>query len=232
MEQNKKRQLAQLAMAAVIVASSTPANVQAIEESKETLTFLAAHSCGGGGCGAKKSDVSYNSDSRYNYYQGSQSGCGGKRNPVSYNAPSANQYNTYQSDNYSSSSSYTPSYTPSDSMNDPSRGAYNTGSYNTNRNYNTDPSYSATTQNPYNTNMQNQSMTSDYQYGRSSGMTTLTEAELLQQLSPQGKAIYNSLDAEGKAMALQLASQDTYRDKNVAVKEALKRINERRAMGR
>lgn len=36
----------------------------------------------------------------------------------------------------------------------------------------------------------------------------LTEAELLSQLNEQGKAQYNSLDAEGKSLALQLANAD------------------------
>jgi hypothetical protein len=56
----------------------------------------------------------------------------------------------------------------------------------------------------------------------------LTEAQLLGMLSPQGRAIYQSLDPEGKALAIQLASQDSYRDKNLAVKEAQRRMNERK----
>lgn len=63
---------------------------------------------------------------------------------------------------------------------------------------------------------------------KGSNSTTLTEAQLLGMLSPQGKAIYLSLDPEGKALAIQLASQDSYRDKNLAVKEAQRRMNERR----
>lgn len=57
---------------------------------------------------------------------------------------------------------------------------------------------------------------------------TLTEAQLLGMLSPQGRAIYLNLDPEAKALAIQLASQDSYRDKNLAIKEAQRRINERR----
>lgn len=62
--------------------------------------------------------------------------------------------------------------------------------------------------------------------------TTITEAQLLGMLSPQGKAIYLSLDPEAKALAIQLASQVSYRDKNLAVKEAQRRLNERQNFNR
>jgi hypothetical protein len=58
------------------------------------------------------------------------------------------------------------------------------------------------------------------------------EAQLLDSLNPQGRAIYQSLDSEGKALALQLARQN-YQDpdKNLAaVKEAQRRMNERRSL--
>lgn len=61
---------------------------------------------------------------------------------------------------------------------------------------------------------------------------TLTEAQLLGMLNPQGRAIYLNLDPEAKALAMQLASQDSYRDKNLAVKEAQRRMNERRGSNR
>ncbi len=60
------------------------------------------------------------------------------------------------------------------------------------------------------------------------GQSTMTEAQLMSMLNPQGRAIYTSLDAEGKGLAIQLASQENYRDKNMAVKEAQKRVNERK----
>ena len=62
--------------------------------------------------------------------------------------------------------------------------------------------------------------------------TTLTENQLLGMLNPQGRSIYLSLDSEAKALAIQLASQETYRDKNLAVKEAQRRMNERRSFNR
>lgn len=76
---------------------------------------------------------------------------------------------------------------------------------------------------------------SDYDFNRaavttSTSSVTLTEAQLLGLLSPQGRAVYLSLDPEGKSLAIQLASQDSYRDKNLAVKEAQRRMNERRGI--
>lgn len=62
--------------------------------------------------------------------------------------------------------------------------------------------------------------------------TALTEVQLLGMLNPQGRAIYLSFDPETKALAIQLASQDAYRDKNLAVKEAQRRMNERRSVNR
>ena len=57
--------------------------------------------------------------------------------------------------------------------------------------------------------------------------TTLTDAQLLGMLNDQGRKIFMSLDAEGKALAVQLASQDLYKDKNLAVKEAQRRMSEK-----
>lgn len=65
--------------------------------------------------------------------------------------------------------------------------------------------------------------------GRDNSNQPYEETKLLGALNPQGKAIYLSLDSEGKSLAIQLASQDSYRDKNLAVKEAQRRMNERRA---
>lgn len=57
---------------------------------------------------------------------------------------------------------------------------------------------------------------------------TLTDAQLIGMLNSQGRGIFMSLDPEGKALAVQLASQEIYKDKNLAVKEAQRRMNERR----
>lgn len=61
------------------------------------------------------------------------------------------------------------------------------------------------------------------------GKTKLTKTELIQQLSPQGKVIFSSLDEEGQRIALDLASKDSYTDKNLAVKEAQRIVNEGKA---
>lgn len=66
------------------------------------------------------------------------------------------------------------------------------------------------------------------QDGRVNNNQPLDENQLLGALNAQGRAIYLGLDSEGKALAIQLASQDSYRDKNLAVKEAQRRMNERR----
>lgn len=54
----------------------------------------------------------------------------------------------------------------------------------------------------------------------------LTESQLLNSLSSQGREIYKSLDAEGKGLAIQLATEKPFnKDKNLAVKEAQRRTH-------
>lgn len=72
----------------------------------------------------------------------------------------------------------------------------------------------------------------DYDYNRAAATTvtssqTLNEAQLLGMLNPQGRAMYLSLDPEAKALAIQLASEDSYKDKNLAIREAQRRMNDR-----
>lgn len=57
----------------------------------------------------------------------------------------------------------------------------------------------------------------------------MTETELLSQLNEDGKKTYNSLDTAGKALALKMASQDTFKDKNLAVKAAALKMSEKRS---
>ena len=57
---------------------------------------------------------------------------------------------------------------------------------------------------------------------------TLTEAQLLGTLDSKGRAMYLGLTPEGKALAIQLASQSSNQDKAVSVQEAQRRMNERR----
>lgn len=231
MEKNKNK-LSKIALTALVLASSSSVLAADTITSQSTGTFLAA-GCGGGKCGAQ-GNVSWNNpnsnpyNARSNNYQAScsasqrpnntaQAGCGNARR----NASTASNYD-------SSTNTYDPAPT-----------------YNTNRGYNTSTNPNDTYRTyssdgsdvQANTNMnRNYNTASDYDYQRTgTGMSamsssTMNEADLAKQLNSQGKAIWNSLDPEGKALALQLASQESYRDKNMAVKEAQRRINERRGM--
>lgn len=53
------------------------------------------------------------------------------------------------------------------------------------------------------------------------------EVALFETLSVTGRSIYQSLDSPGKALALQLAGENGYQNKELAVKEAQRRMNER-----
>lgn len=125
----------------------------------------------------------------------------------------------------------------------------NYDNYNTNRNYSTETNYG----NPYesssnqsrpsqgsagqfsNNNLnRNNNTAADYNYNRATtnagkSTYTWTEAQLLTAITPQSRTIYLNLDPEGKALAVQLASQDSYQDKNLAIKEAQRIISERRS---
>ncbi len=52
---------------------------------------------------------------------------------------------------------------------------------------------------------------------------TLTESQLFSVLNAESRNIYFNLNPERKALAIQLASQNSYQDKNLAVKEAQRR---------
>lgn len=56
----------------------------------------------------------------------------------------------------------------------------------------------------------------------------MTEDQLKSQLNDQGKEMFDNLSPEGKALALKLASGNTFKDKNMAVRVAAQR-SERRA---
>lgn len=138
---------------------------------------------------------------------GGKGGCGAQRS-ISYN-------NGQQTDAYNYDSR---NQNQNQGMTNRSSSAYDSD-YNTNRGYTSSapstPSYSS-------------SYSSDMTFDSSASGMTLTEADLLRQLNAQGRAIYLSLDRDGRQLALQLASQNTYTDKNQAVKEAQKKVNEMR----
>lgn len=190
---NMKKNLAKLAVSALVVAASAP--VVGVNAANSTGTFL-AHSCGSGGsCGAGKNNVSYNPqnttnpyDARSNTYQTSPSSSTTYRTTPSYGTQT-----TYQSQ--------------SDFTNNP----------NASRSYYSDSS-------DFPTSSQTQSTVTT--------TSTISETELYNQLNNEGKRIFNSLDARGRNIALQLASQANYRDKNLAVKEAQRIVNDSSTQGR
>ena len=63
-----------------------------------------------------------------------------------------------------------------------------------------------------------------------SSQPLVSEAQLLQMLNPQTRALYLSLTPQAKALALQIASQPTYSNKNMAVREAARRYAEQQGM--
>lgn len=173
-----KKDLAKIALAALILASTTPVNGQAEVEAHGIFLAAgcAAHGCSGTDSSSSTSGTYYNP------------------NP---STPSDNSYSSqpYRGAAYDSTSRPTPQYGEMSSTDREVRAK-------------ADDSRSVAT---------------------TSRSATLTEAQLLGALNAQGKSIYLSLDPEGKVLAIQLASQEAYKDKNLAVKEAQRRMNERRS---
>lgn len=195
----------------------------------------------GGGYGSQTSPARQNMAGSY----GGAYDTNASRTPY-YRAPiSGGYYNGSTSGSMRSNNeagSWQGSNRPESDLNYETGPSYNYKSYNTNRGFNTSPTYegkywdsstySGTTVAPYGYNPDGQNgNNTGYVY---EGVTTsglLTEPQLLAILSPQGKQLYLSLNPEGKALALQLASQSRYIDKDLAVKEAQQRVAEsRRAM--
>lgn len=245
----EKRKLAEIALTALVLASSSSVlATDAINSTTNAGTFLAA-GCAGGHCNSKISDNSTNSNpynARTNRYQASSCSAGKNSPNYTQSSCSSSKPSYAQSSCSSSKPAYTQSSCSNTQRNASTASTYdaNGSSFNTNRGYNTAPNandtyrtYSSDSEVQANTNMnRNYNTAGDYDYQRtgtgqsSMSPTTMNEADLAKQLNAQGRAIWNSLDPEGKALALQLASQESYRDKNLAVKEAQRRINERRGM--
>jgi hypothetical protein len=205
---DSKKDLAKIALTALILASATPVNGQ-VDNSIEAHGILLAAGCAAHGCpAAKNSSADRNTrtpPSTGGVYENDSSN-------ISYAYSPPSSYNTQQSG--TTSPVYVEDY----------RGVtYDSTPHPT-------PEYGGLTSfnHEYLT-------TTDYDFNRaavttSTSTATLTEAQLLGMLTSQGRAIYLNLDPEGKALAIQLASQDSYRDKNLAVKEAQRRMNERRGL--
>ena len=62
--------------------------------------------------------------------------------------------------------------------------------------------------------------------------TKLSESDLKAQLNERSKALYESLDTEGKALALRLANTPEFSDKNEAVKAAAKQMADKHSMSK
>lgn len=255
-----KKDLAQLAFSALLLAATVPVDGQAEIAGKQDTYLAALGGCGASKCGAiGDNGSSYNAGSNTSQtgsysntganstmrsgsygstggsYTGSDTGAG-----VSGYGGTSSYGNT--GSGYSGTSGYGGSYNTTDTSRtnrDWNTGRATTGSY-TDRRMN-HPGYSDTYRSSsydvdadvYPGARPGVRRNAPGEYNRATVSTTtsyatLTEAQLLAMLNADVRAIYISLDAEGKALALQLASQDSYPDKNVAVLEAQRRVNERR----
>jgi hypothetical protein len=235
----QKKDLAKIALSALLLASTASANATVFEQGSQEVLLL-AKSCGAN-CAAvadnfKESQYPYNQNSPYQPNQTDiyRSNSANPYGSTSTNGNDSNYYNNpYGSSN--NSSSYSPNASTSDSSVktewDKSGNNNSAGTVNTYQSTTRSASYGSS---PSNSTYKNDG---DYSQKTTSTTTTssqgtLTEAKLLALLTPQGRAIYLSLDPEGKAMAIQLASQDSYKDKNLAVSEAQYRMNTKRGLSR
>jgi hypothetical protein len=223
--------LSKAAFAALLVAANMPVDGQ-VEAAGIQETYLASSGCSSCGGGGRRSEIADNSASsdmynaRMNSYQ---------TNPNSYSA-TGNAAPSMQG-NAGNANSNIRRTAPAGNA---SAGAWRTtgnaaasgNAMNANRTANGSWSSSSTSGQPaYDVDVEVQRSGPKYteEYSRTTttmGNETITEEELLVKLNPQGRADYMSMDPKGKAMALQLASQTSYQDKNMAVKEAKKRSSQ------
>lgn len=275
-----KKELAKMALAGILLASTLPAGVQA-EEIHSTGILLAVAGCPAHGCGGNKpsptpaktgqlADAAGDlSVPRSSASQGGGYGNATPSSPSSVGGSYGSSYGgvtTYDTgpsaayrmnsgggygvpENRPGSSSDAGSWSGTGRPADLGRSRvqdYNVNAYNTNRNFNTSPtyegqyldsSYYSDTVAPYGAPKTSYGSGPGYQGGAGygygyEGVATsgiMSEAQLLTLLSPQGKDLYAKLDPEGKALALQLASQANFSNKDLAVKEATARMQERRS---
>jgi len=210
-----KQKLAKLALSAFLVSAASANAGQVIDLAGEKVTLMAA---GCGSCGKKIIADNY-----------------GDSYPTRHMTYGNNDPDYTNNSGYNRSSAAVGSYPTGTGYNDNSDG--NTSGYHDSRRMNSDLSRSRNTNEAYgnidetyNDTYNNQAMRQNSGGMAATTSSSLTEPQLLAQLTPQGRAIYMSLDAEGKALAIQLASEESYRDKNLAVKEAQRRVNERRGL--
>jgi len=181
-----------------------------IEEDKVSSNYYAAAGCGGHGCSSasayqgghgcgaasyqRSGNGSYNDQqtadsASYNNYQNYQ-----RNNPYYSDANQQDQQGGQQGQQNSSSQppmpkQMMPNYQPRDSEED--NKDYNYNAYNRNR------SYSA----------QNDSQNDSQSDLSDTSSQSITQEQLLNRLNDPAKATYNSLNPEGKALALKLANQ-------------------------
>jgi len=201
----KQKKLATLALAGLLLASCLPMEGQAANEVSGTLLAVgcAAHGCGGTTKKTTGSKEVADSSDENMYPADSGVSSNGQTNGSKIKNPTLDSSDKARMNN-------TPNNTPI-----------------------SNPSYSRNTprgnNNQYNYVSENEPMTSP-NASTSTTKPAMTKMQLISQLSPQGKTIFASLDADGQDLALRLASQDAYKDKDLAVKEAQRTMNEQRSM--
>lgn len=179
--ENVKRNLAKLALGAIIVASSaTAAEVESLGNVNQIGANILAAGCGGG-------------------QGGSQGGCGAGRS----GRPTYRQQNTA----YDDANSYSNPY---DSNQNRYQTSDSNSQYNTTRGGYTQPTYAA---DGYSTSSMQSSST----------QMTDDDKKFADQLTPQMKAMYQNMSPQGRQLARQIAAN---KDKNTAVKEALRKMSE------
>lgn len=210
MEQSKFKKLALMGITGgVILASQSPVDLNASTNVGSTLAAGCGKHCGGaksqiaeGGCGSKP-----NPQQQYRTYAPETSaGCGGAR-PSRGNSP---ENITASCSRPQSPQQQYPSYTAENATFDAQQqtascSARQQPQGQRPRNYTADATDS----------MQMQSS------------KQMTESDLMNQLSPEMRTSFQNLSPEGKAMALRLANQ--YQDKNQAVKEAARKMMDKRS---
>lgn len=258
----EKSDLAKLALASLLLASTMTADVQAHEANATTGVFLAVAGCPAHGCPGKKPPSPEKSagdkvadaagDLATPRSAGSVGGgYSGTSIPGSYSSTSPSNRGTTVGGGYgvpenrpgSRSDAGSWGGTSGTDLNRARVQEYNYSSYNTNRNFETSPTYEgryldsryySDTVAPYGAPSTGYPAagyqeSGGYAYESVNVPAIMTEAQLFALLSPEGRKLYASLDPEGKALALQLASQANYTHKDLAVREAFTRMQERRS---
>ncbi|WP_042281989.1 hypothetical protein [Candidatus Protochlamydia sp. R18] len=209
-----KKGLTQSALAALMLASALPIVAQADQHSQELL--LAAASCGAYHPTQGKREIADNSTGTNSY----------DANNNSYQMNSNSSY-----ENISNTYNGTSTSPGNDSVSTPNR-----KNNDWNAAHSSNHSYSQTgTQYQSNANgyhSYNNAEEVDYNHATSAVSNTISEEQLVSSLNGETRKIYDNLSTQGKALAIQLASQDNYRDKNLAVKEAQKRTEKADVMVR